>query len=68
MMAPGGPFWVMCIAFIFTGYGISLQNAQGNGYVGNMKERAHVYYGFMHASYGMALWTDWPALSLTSVD
>ena len=52
MMAPGGPFWVMCIAFVFAGYGISLQNAQGNGYVGNMKERAHVYYGFLHASYG----------------
>lgn len=54
MMAPGGPFWVMCIAFVFAGYGISLQNAQGNGYVGNMKkERAHVFYGFLHASYGM---------------
>ena len=40
MMAPGGPFWVMCIAFVFAGYGISLQNAQANGFVGGLKEGA----------------------------
>ncbi|KZT04502.1 MFS general substrate transporter [Laetiporus sulphureus 93-53] len=53
MMAPGGPFPVMCIAFIFTGFGISLQNAQANGYVGGLKENARVKFGFLHASYGL---------------
>ncbi|TFY68003.1 hypothetical protein EVJ58_g1273 [Rhodofomes roseus] len=53
MMAPGGPFWVMCIAFVFAGFGISLQNAQGNGYVGNLKDGARNGFGFLHASYGL---------------
>jgi len=53
MMAPGGPFGVMCVAFIFAGFGISLQNAQANGYVGNLKEHSRVKFGFLHASYGL---------------
>ncbi|PCH35199.1 MFS general substrate transporter [Wolfiporia cocos MD-104 SS10] len=52
MMAPGGPFPVMCVAFIFTGYGISLQNAQANGFVGN-QQNSRVKFGFLHASYGL---------------
>ncbi|KAF9816608.1 hypothetical protein IEO21_04009 [Rhodonia placenta] len=53
MMAPGGPFGVMCAAFVFTGFGIALQNAQANGFVGSLKEHARVKFGFLHASYGL---------------
>ncbi|KAH9933057.1 MFS general substrate transporter [Fomitopsis serialis] len=69
MMAPGGPFWVMCIAFVFAGYGISLQNAQANGYVGNLKDGAHNMFGFLHASYGFgALVSPLVATQFSSAD
>ncbi len=52
MLSPGGPFPLMCTAFCFAGFGISLQNAQGNGFVGSLREDATTKLGFLHASYG----------------
>ncbi|KAI0947983.1 hypothetical protein AcW1_009604 [Taiwanofungus camphoratus] len=53
ILSPGGPFPLMCLAFLFTGFGISLQNAQANGFVGSLKEHARIKFGFLHASYGL---------------
>ncbi|CCL99206.1 uncharacterized protein FIBRA_01221 [Fibroporia radiculosa] len=53
LLAPGGPFPIMCVAFSFAGFGIALQNAQANGFVGSLKEHARTKFGFLHASYGL---------------
>lgn len=42
----------MCIAFVMSGFGISLQNAQANGFVGSIQTNASTNFGFLHASYG----------------
>ncbi|KAK7681380.1 hypothetical protein QCA50_015472 [Cerrena zonata] len=52
MLSPGGPFPLMCAAFCLAGFGISLQNAQGNGFVGGLKN-ATAGFGFLHGSYGL---------------
>ena len=43
----------MCTAFCFAGFGISLQSAQGNGFVGGLKDNASTMLGILHASYGL---------------
>ncbi|CCL99205.1 uncharacterized protein FIBRA_01220 [Fibroporia radiculosa] len=53
LIAPGGPFPIMCVAFSFSGFGIALQNAQANGFVGSLKEHAQIKFGVMYASYGL---------------
>ncbi|GBE88612.1 MFS general substrate transporter [Sparassis crispa] len=53
LMAPGSRFPVMCLAFCFSGFGISLQNAQANGFVGSLKEHARIKFGLLHGSYGL---------------
>ena len=53
-LSPAGPFPLMCTGFCFAGFGISLQNAQGNGFVGGYKENTSTMLGFLHASYGMS--------------
>ncbi|KZT64538.1 MFS general substrate transporter [Daedalea quercina L-15889] len=53
MMAPGGPFPIMCIGFACAGLGLSLQNAQANGFVGSLKEDTRIKFGFLHAAYGL---------------
>ncbi|KAK7677635.1 hypothetical protein QCA50_019326 [Cerrena zonata] len=52
ILSPGGPFPTMCIAFSLAGFGIALQNAQANGFVGNLKN-AQAKFGFLHGSYGL---------------
>ncbi|KAI0792322.1 MFS general substrate transporter [Abortiporus biennis] len=52
LLGPGGPFPLMCIAFLFAGFGISLQNAQANGFVGSLKRNGELKMSFLHASYG----------------
>ncbi|CAL1699272.1 unnamed protein product [Somion occarium] len=52
MLGPGGPFPIMCAAFGLAGFGISLQNAQANGFVGSLKG-AQTKFGLLHGSYGL---------------
>ena len=54
LLSPAGPFPLMCTAFCFAGFGISLQNAQGNGYVGALKNKS-IMLCFLHASYGKTM-------------
>ncbi|OBZ67903.1 Bypass of stop codon protein 6 [Grifola frondosa] len=51
-LSPAGPFPLMCLGFACAGFGISLQNAQANGFVGSLKEHARTKMGLLHASYG----------------
>ncbi|OCH87228.1 MFS general substrate transporter [Obba rivulosa] len=57
LISPAGPFPLMCIGFLFTGFGIALQNAQANGFVGSLKEGARTKFGFLHATYGLGALT-----------
>ncbi|KIY47903.1 MFS general substrate transporter [Fistulina hepatica ATCC 64428] len=52
MMAPCPPFPVYCLAYCFVGFGMSLQNAQANGFVGSLKTNMTTKLGIMHAAYG----------------
>ncbi|KAI0656948.1 major facilitator superfamily domain-containing protein [Cubamyces menziesii] len=53
MLSPAGPFPLMCTAFVFIGFGLSLQNAHCNGFVASLKRHAHTKMGFLHGSYGL---------------
>ncbi|CDO77090.1 hypothetical protein BN946_scf184473.g34 [Trametes cinnabarina] len=53
MLAPAGPFPLMCAAFVLIGFGLSLQNAHCNGFVASLKRHAHTKMGFLHGSYGL---------------
>ncbi|EMD35453.1 hypothetical protein CERSUDRAFT_116208 [Gelatoporia subvermispora B] len=53
LIAPSGPFPLMCIGFLFTGFGIALQNAQANGFVGGLGDAARTKFGLLHATYGL---------------
>ncbi|TDL25163.1 MFS general substrate transporter [Rickenella mellea] len=53
MEAPAPPFPIMCIAFIFTGWGVALQAALGVGYVASLKTNAAAKMGFTQAMYGL---------------
>ncbi|RDB30823.1 Bypass of stop codon protein 6 [Hypsizygus marmoreus] len=57
MQAPGPPFPVMVIANAFTGFGLSLQNAQANGFVGSLEKHMTTKLGMMHAAYGLGAFT-----------
>ncbi|KAI0759756.1 MFS general substrate transporter [Irpex lacteus] len=53
LMAPAPPFPVLCIGYVFNGFGISLQDAGANGYVASLKDNANVKMGVLHAIYGL---------------
>ena len=55
MISPAPPFPVMCLAYVFNGFGIALQDAQANGYVACLKENASAKMGLLHAVYGLCL-------------
>ncbi|KAI0093476.1 major facilitator superfamily domain-containing protein [Irpex rosettiformis] len=52
LLATGGPFPLMCVAFFFGGFGFCLQITQGNTFVGTL-ENASPKLGLLHASYGL---------------
>lgn len=52
MIVPGGPFPIMCLAYVVSGFGISLQNAHANGFVASSRLNVPTKLGFLHASYG----------------
>ncbi|KAH9947553.1 major facilitator superfamily domain-containing protein [Amylocystis lapponica] len=51
----GGPFPLMCLGYAFSGFGISLQMAHANGFVGSMRARTSLGFGFLHAWYVHAI-------------
>ena len=56
MIAPGGPYPIMCISFCMSGFGIALQNAQANGFVGGLKN-SQIKFSILHCSYGKSILT-----------
>ncbi|PIL28884.1 MFS general substrate transporter [Ganoderma sinense ZZ0214-1] len=52
MVAPAGPFPLMCIAFMIVGFGISLQNAHCNAFVAMSGGNIATKISFLHAAYG----------------
>ncbi|KAF5381269.1 hypothetical protein D9615_008376 [Tricholomella constricta] len=55
--AVGPPFPVMVAANFFTGFGLSLQNAQCNGYVSSLTDNMETKLGIMHTTYGLGAFT-----------
>ncbi|EIN08470.1 MFS general substrate transporter [Punctularia strigosozonata HHB-11173 SS5] len=53
MQAPGPPFPVFVVAYFINGIGISLQDAQANGYTASFKNNAEAKMGILHAVYGL---------------
>lgn len=52
LLAPAGPFPLMCLAFMLIGFGLALQNAHCNGFVASSREHASTKMSLLHASYG----------------
>ncbi|KAK1232469.1 hypothetical protein PQX77_004407 [Marasmius sp. AFHP31] len=52
IQSPAPPFPVMAMSYFFAGFGLSFQNAQGNGYVGSLPS-ASMKLMVLHASYGV---------------
>lgn len=53
MMIPEGPFAVRVIAYAIAGFGIALQNAGANGFVGSLHKHTERKLGFLHGFYGI---------------
>ncbi|KAK0234023.1 MFS transporter [Armillaria fumosa] len=53
MESPQPPFPVMVMGYAMAGFGMSLQNAQGNGLVGSLKEHKTTKLNMLHAAYGV---------------
>ncbi|KIY70510.1 MFS general substrate transporter [Cylindrobasidium torrendii FP15055 ss-10] len=51
--SPGPPFPVLVLGYFCSGFGVSLQNAQGNGFVGSLKEHKTTKLNMLHAGYGV---------------
>ncbi|PBL00129.1 MFS general substrate transporter [Armillaria gallica] len=51
--SPQPPFPVMVMAYALAGFGMSLQNAQGNGLIGSLKEHKTTKLNMLHAAYGV---------------
>ncbi|TFY77311.1 hypothetical protein EWM64_g6699 [Hericium alpestre] len=53
MLAPAGPFPMNVLAYSLTGFGMALQNAGGNGFVGSLKNDTSTKFGLLHGAYGV---------------
>ncbi|RPD55992.1 MFS general substrate transporter [Lentinus tigrinus ALCF2SS1-6] len=53
LVAPGGPFPLMCVAYSLVGFGLSLQNAHYNAFVASSKDNAPTKIGILLAAYGL---------------
>ncbi|KAL1760221.1 major facilitator superfamily domain-containing protein [Schizophyllum commune] len=51
--ATAPPFPVLCVAYAVNGAGMSLQDAQTNGYVASLTENQEAKMGMLHAAYGL---------------
>ncbi|CAE6433650.1 unnamed protein product [Rhizoctonia solani] len=52
VLAPAPPFPVVCISYAINGFGISLHNAQANGFVAELPKNTSAKLGLLHAGYG----------------
>ncbi|KZT32778.1 MFS general substrate transporter [Sistotremastrum suecicum HHB10207 ss-3] len=52
VQAPAPPFPVLALGYVINGFGISLQDAQANGFVASLQENAAAKMGILHAAYG----------------
>ncbi|KAK0495180.1 MFS general substrate transporter [Armillaria luteobubalina] len=50
---PTATFPVMVMAYALAGLGMALQNAQGNGFVGGLKDHKTTKLNMLHAAYGL---------------
>ncbi|PPQ71763.1 hypothetical protein CVT24_006524 [Panaeolus cyanescens] len=55
MTAP--PFPLLVCAYFLTGFGLAIQSAQANGFVGTLQENMNFKLGIMHGSYGLGAFT-----------
>ncbi|KJA21387.1 hypothetical protein HYPSUDRAFT_140610 [Hypholoma sublateritium FD-334 SS-4] len=46
------PFALMVCAYVLIGFGISIQGAQANGFVGSLRQHMSLKLGMMHGAYG----------------
>ncbi|KAJ3755674.1 MFS general substrate transporter [Lentinula raphanica] len=53
IQSPAPPFPALVISFLFAGFGMSLQGAQANGFVGSLKKNKSPKLMMLHASYGL---------------
>ncbi|KAJ3836159.1 MFS general substrate transporter [Lentinula raphanica] len=53
IQSPAPPFPALVISFLFAGFGMSLQGAQANGFVGSLKKNKSPKLMMLHASYGV---------------
>lgn len=53
MQTPAPPFPVFVLSYFFSGFGLSLQNAGANGFVGGLSTSVETKLGFLHAFYGL---------------
>ncbi|KAJ3728000.1 MFS general substrate transporter [Lentinula guzmanii] len=53
IQSPAPPFPALIISFLFAGFGMSLQGAQANGFVGSLKKNKSSKLMMLHASYGL---------------
>ena len=54
IQSPAPPFPVFVIAYAINGFGISLQDAQANGYISSYHTDTSTLMGMMHGVYGEA--------------
>ncbi|TFK46868.1 MFS general substrate transporter [Heliocybe sulcata] len=52
IQSPAPPFPVLACAYAIAGFGISLQNAQANGFVGSLRDNVAAKLCILHGSYG----------------
>ncbi|KAJ7609796.1 MFS general substrate transporter [Mycena polygramma] len=52
IQAPAPPFPVFVLSFVINGVGISIQDAQANGYVAGLKHNPETKMGLLHGAYG----------------
>ncbi|KAH9886433.1 MFS general substrate transporter [Cubamyces lactineus] len=53
MLAPAGPYPLMCLAFFIIGFTLAIQAAQATGYVASLKRDSNTKMGILHGSYGL---------------
>lgn len=54
LQSPAPPFPVFVMAFTINGFGISIQDAQANGYVASLEEGVSTKMGILHGVYGLS--------------
>ncbi|OJT07476.1 Bypass of stop codon protein 6 [Trametes pubescens] len=53
VLAPAGPFPLICFAYFVIGFTLSIQVAQATGYVASLKKDSNAKMGYLHGTYGL---------------